>query len=243
MPSLTDGTNLNADITLTKQLNTLLTLSTLNKYVDKDIQFNLGVRSASASLTAAANSAIESTVATSGGTNISGSVGTKTTTEPSSGYFIRVKASGSGNVNIGTTGWIDNIQSASADETAFYPISEATFSASGTNTVTPSASLTGSNITLSEIDNGISITATGGGTASASVVASAASAGYVESGNILSETIAAPNNTTTAAKYVSGVTIQTPSSGTRTFSVTVPNGDSTVTFTFSVDSNGNVVIE
>lgn len=243
MPSLSNGTNLNADITLTKQLDTLLTLSTLGKYVDKNIQFNLGVRSASASLTAAADSTVESTAATSGGTNISGSIGTKTTTEPSSGYFIRVKASGSGSVNIGTTGWIDNLQSASANATAFYPIDSAVFVANGTNTVTPSASLTGSNVTFSETNNGVSVTATGGGTASASASASATSAGYVEAGNIASATIAAPNNTTTTAKYISGVTIQAPSSGTRSFSITVPNGDSTTTFTFSVDSNGNVVIE
>ena len=242
MPALSNGT---ANITLTKQLDTLLTLSTLGKYVDKNIQFNLGVRSASASLTASADSTVESTAAASGGTNISGSIGTKTTTEPSSGYFIRVKASGSGSVNVGTTGWVGSgdIQSASADATAFYPITSATFSVAGTNTVTPSASLTGSNVTFSEINNGVSITATGGGTASASASASAALAGYVEAGSVASATIAAPVNTTTAAKYISGVTIQKPNSGTRSFSVTVPNGDSTVTFTFSVDSNGNVVIE
>lgn len=42
---------------------------------------------------------------------------------------------------------------------------------------------------------------------------------------------------------LSGVTITAPQSGTNTFSVTVPNGNSTVTFTFTVDSGGNVTID
>ena len=43
-------------------------------------------------------------------------------------------------------------------------------------------------------------------------------------------------------KTITGVTITAPSSGTSTFSVTVPNGNSTATFVFNVDSGGNVTI-
>lgn len=43
--------------------------------------------------------------------------------------------------------------------------------------------------------------------------------------------------------YIDGVTLTTPSSGTRTFAITVPNGSSeTITFNFSVDANGNTTI-
>lgn len=43
--------------------------------------------------------------------------------------------------------------------------------------------------------------------------------------------------------YATGVTLTKPSSGTRSFAITVPNGDSsTVTFTFTTDSSGNVTI-
>ena len=44
--------------------------------------------------------------------------------------------------------------------------------------------------------------------------------------------------------YAKGVTIDTPSSGTSSFYITVPNGNNgTVTFNFHVDSNGEVTID
>lgn len=45
-----------------------------------------------------------------------------------------------------------------------------------------------------------------------------------------------------ATKTITGVTITAPSSGTSTFGITVPNGNSTITFVFSVDSSGNVTV-
>ena len=41
---------------------------------------------------------------------------------------------------------------------------------------------------------------------------------------------------------ITGINIPTPSTGTNTFSVKVPNGESTATFTFNVDTSGNVTI-
>lgn len=43
-------------------------------------------------------------------------------------------------------------------------------------------------------------------------------------------------------KTLTGVTITAPASGSSTFSVTVPNGNTTATFVFNVDSGGNVTI-
>lgn len=45
-----------------------------------------------------------------------------------------------------------------------------------------------------------------------------------------------------AVKTITGVTLTAPSSGTKTFSITVPNGNTTATFVFNVDSSGNVTI-
>lgn len=43
--------------------------------------------------------------------------------------------------------------------------------------------------------------------------------------------------------YLSGVELSAPATGTRAFSITVPNGDeSPVSFTFTVDANGNTTI-
>ena len=57
--------------------------------------------------------------------------------------------------------------------------------------------------------------------------------------------VAMLGNTTsvsTATYYINGVTIEAPTSDTRSFAITVPNGNSTSTFTFTVDTSGNVVV-
>ena len=245
MATLVNGsTAWEGDITLAKQIGTLLTLSTSENYVDKDVELTLNVQSgAGAANTASADASVESASTTGG--NISSVIGTKTTTEPASGYYIRIKAIGSGSSKITTAGWLGtgNLEGASAESTVFFPIALATASFSGTNTVTPSASVSGTNVTLSNTDNGISVTATGGGTASASVSATSQNAGYMPSNTqIGSGTINASNLTTSASSFISGVTLQKPQSGTRSFSVTVPNGNSTQTVTFTVDSSGNVLV-
>lgn len=130
MATLNNGSSMTGDITLTKKSGTILTLSTDDKYVDKDIQFTLGVQSAALSGTSgSADADVESTDSSSvGGVNISGVIGDKTTTEPSSGYYIRVKATGSVTPNVSTAGWLDagELPSASATATKFFPVTGAT---------------------------------------------------------------------------------------------------------------------
>ena len=248
MATLTPSANgMLGSITLTKQTGTLLTLATDDTYVDDDIQFTIGVQSgAGAAGSASADANVESTDDSSvGGTNVYSAIGTKQSTEPTSGYYIRIGASATGNSQITTAGWLDagSLQAASATATVFYPVDAAQATLTGTNTVTPSASVTGSNVTLSNTNNGISVTATGGGTARAAVSGAVSGSGFALAGDSLGNAnIDASSATTTAQTYISGVTIEAPASGTRSFSVTVPNGNSTVTFTFTVDSNGNVVI-
>ena len=41
---------------------------------------------------------------------------------------------------------------------------------------------------------------------------------------------------------MTGVTILAPSSGTNSFSITVPNGNGTITFVFNVYANGDVTV-
>ena len=244
MATLTSGDALTGTITISKRLGTLLTLSTDDKFVDKDIQFEINAQSAAvAAVSATADASVESTSGSGSGVNISNVIGTKSTTEPSSGYYVRVKATGSGSYSVTTPGWIDSGASASTDETVYFPVDAGAASVSGSNTVTPSASISGSNVTLSNTNNGVSVTATGGGTASASAVATTTAAGYVPNNTQLgSATINASNASTQASSFISGVTIQKPASGNNTFAITVPNGNSTVTFTFKVNANGDVTI-
>lgn len=49
-------------------------------------------------------------------------------------------------------------------------------------------------------------------------------------------------NIASGTYYINGVTLTAPASGSISFSITVPNGNSTTTFIFNVDSNGNVVV-
>lgn len=229
------------DITLTKQTGTILTLNTNKKYVNNDVSFDIDVQAGAGTVTIASTDA--TVQSDSSGRNISDVVGTKTSSAPSSGYYLKLDASGTGSSVVTTAGWLDagSIGTASATGTFYFPIQSATASATGTNTVTPSASVSGSNVTLSNTNNGISITATGGGTASASASVTASQSGYAKAGTAIgSGTIVAESQTTTAASYISGVSIPVPTSGTNSFSVTLPNGASdTITLTFTVDASGN----
>jgi len=237
------ATNL-GNILVTKQTGTKLTLNTNGKYVDNDVAFNIGVRQGIGSVTVASTDATIQSDST--GRNISSVIGQKTTTAPSSGYYIKVGADGSGECTITTSGWVDvgTLGTASASASFYFPIDAATATVSGINTVTPSASVVGNNVSLSNTDNGISITATGGGTASASVSAVGDNAGYAaQNVELGTATIAGQQQTTSASTYISGVTIPVPETGTNTFTVTLPNGaGDTITLIFEVDSEGNSTV-
>ena len=241
MPTMSGTTSkYSEDILLTKQLNTTLAIEAKNKYVDRDVEFILSVQSG----VSAANTASADVDVQSGGTGtISGVIGSKTTAQPSSGYYIKLQAEGSGSSKILTSGWVNSgaLAAASTTATKYFPIQAATGSVSGTNTVTPSASVSGTNVVLSNTNNGIAVIATGGGTAAASVNATSSQAGYMPAGTAIdSKTINAASQSTTAVSYISGVTIPVPASGTNVFTVTLPNGEGdTITMDFEVDSNGN----
>ena len=232
------------DITLSKKTGTTLTLNTNKKYVNDNVFFDIDVQSGAGTVTIASTDAsIESDAS---GRNISGIVGTKGSSAPSSGYYLKINASGTGSSAVTTAGWLDtgSIGTASATGSFYFPIDSATASVSGTNTVTPSASVSGSNVTLSNTNNGISITAQGGGTASASVAATSTAAGYIPNNTQLATGTVQGNASTSASSYISGVNLGVPSTGTNSFSITLPNGGSdTITLTFVVDANGNWAIE
>lgn len=134
-----------------------------------------------------------------------------------------------------------------ASNSTYVSLKKATMTVAGTNTVTPTASATGSQATLVSTNNsGVSITATGGGTASVTATATTNAAGYAPASTQLgSATLTASSNTTTDIKYLKEVKIVPPSSGTREFGIVVPNGSTTdfITFVFHVDSSGNVTID
>ena len=86
---------------------------------------------------------------------------------------------------------------------------KATMTVAGSNVVSPTASVAGNaNVTLGTTNNGIAVTATGGGTASVSATATTNAAGYAPASTQLgSATLSAPSKTTTATKYITAVTV------------------------------------
>ena len=240
MANLVSGTAFTGEVTLTKQSGTLLTLPTSEKYVDRDIEFTLNARACvSGANTASADADIQSD---SNARNISGVIGTKSATAPASGYYIKIGASGSGSSYISTSGWVETgaLPTASTTEVKYFPIDSAVVSLSGSNVVTPSASVSGTNVTLSNVDNGILVSAVGGGIATASAVATGTSEGYLPTGQVATGDIVASQATTTVNTYLAGVSIPIPVSGTNSFFVTLPNGENdTITLYFEVDSEGN----
>lgn len=110
-------------------------------------------------------------------------------------------------------------------------------SASGSVAMTAGdGNVTGSGCTLSTSDtSGVSVTGSG----SVSAVAKVGTAGFTP----VTDNFASGSAASSAAtKYITGVTLTAPSSGVRSFAVTVPDGATTVTFTFQVDASGNVTI-
>ena len=234
-----------ADLTLTKQTGNTLTLNAKGKYVSDDSYFGIEVQSGAAMATIASTDAsIESD---SSDRNISAAIGTKSSSAPLSGYYLKIGASGTGASAITTAGWLaeGTVGTATATNSFYFPVIAATASVGGTNTVTPSASISGSHVTLSNTDNGVSVTATGGGSASASVSATATQTGLVVNGDSIgTATITGSSQTTSASSFISGVTLGIPQSGTNSFAVTLPNGNNdTITLTFVVDTYGNWSVE
>ena len=354
MPTLINGA---AEVTITKQNNTNIHIPTNETYVDTDIDITLNVQSATSSAnTATANVTKVVVPGTAGGINTPDLLGTKTTSEPSTGHYVLMRANATGSSKIDSAGWIDTgaLQTASAMTDYYYPINEATMafsggdlsktdyskndlactlqdgsstnmanitfgaqdttnypyyfkvdgstpavegntnvnravvtysnnlgmldthssenalaagsispsvsvnatsasgyvgikeaevSISGTNSVTPSVTTIGTNVILDDTNNGVYITATGGGTANADLTAAASVAGYAPlNTNVGTGVISSSSTLTTETKFISGVNIPSSPSRTNVFTATVPNGSGTQTVTFSVDSNGNVTI-
>lgn len=123
--------------TVNTKTGSYIILSTANTYVNKNIKITTNVKSAVAVAdTATADTTLYTIDGANAGVNIgnvTNVVGTKTTTEPSSGYYLAVTASATGNSKITTAGWIDtgSLGAASASEIQYYPIQAGAYSTSG----------------------------------------------------------------------------------------------------------------
>ena len=229
-------------ITLNKKSNTILTLNTEGKYIDRNLQFNLNAREADVTMNSSSVISVDNASPENQGINIYNSVGAKSLTEPADGYFIKLNNTNEKSITVNTAGWIENGNTQTTQTTEYYPINEASFNKNCQVTIVPTATVRGENVTLVDNNTGVYVVLTGGGEATAVANFSSSEAGYIDR-KALGSAQAETENTTTFVQFLSGVTLTTPETDRRSFSVTVPNGNSTVNFMFSVDANGNVLVE
>lgn len=221
------STSLYGTIDLSAQ-TTPLTLLTAAQYIAKPIELTLVAASGSAitpSTTITANPTIF----------VDGTGKITATTSATSSITPTVSA-----------GWVANGTAGSVTVSGSSELQMS--SAAGSNTISGGAvscSLnTSNNVVASTTDtyaSGISIQFTGSRTA-VSATAKVISAGFAALNDSFATASSAAASSPSSTYYLQGVTLTKPSSGTRQFDITVPNGNSTITFHYVVDSNGNTTI-
>lgn len=242
--------------TVNQQAGSYILLSTANKYVDKDIKITTNVKLATTTAnTASADITISTADGSKAGVNIASIIGTKTTTEPSSGYYVAFTATGSGSSKVTEAGWVAAgilPEASTTSNIKYFPIPTATLTFSGGILDNKDATAVFANtnnqiISTSSTDaynNGLSILAQA--SANRTAVTYTNTAGYIPA-HTSAQTAAAATTVSSwdgDTYYLTGVTLAAPESGIAKFDITVPNGNTTdfITFQFSVDSAGNVTV-
>ena len=107
-------------------------------------------------------------------------------------------------------------------------------------TLSGSASGTYTNATTSTTNtSGVKVVANAKASRTAVLYNGAVNGWVNKADNAATEVTAISNKALTAeTKYITGVNIKT----SKNFNITVPNGSNTITFNFSVDANGNVLV-
>ena len=232
------------NLTIQKKQNTILTMLTEDKYVDQDIEFTIDVCPATVGTpSVSADSDKNTAEGPAGGVNISNILGTKVNSEPMTGYYVRIDTSASGTTPVTASGWIDSGNlNANVNISRYFPITPVTPLFKGGD-VSGTASAAGVNAVLSSTNNsGVVINASGTASRQAVNYNGNVSGFVAKSDNDQAMSAGTSTALTGNTYYLNGVTINTPSTGVRTFSITVPNGNTTATFVFNVDSSGNVTI-
>ena len=243
--------NLTDSYTIIQQNGTTITFNTEAKYVEKDIELTVNVRGATAILGGNAQNGQATAIIT----NVNNMTAVTTTTP--SGIagtdYWSIKATATGpagsytpSLTLNQTGWLQtaptivaqsvNVTGDSAGKILYIPkaIGSVTMSAGNGECILNS----NANITFgSSNTSGVSVGFKGRGAVSAT--AKITSAGYTETNNSFA-TGSSTNSqySDELIKYITGVTI----GNSKNFDITIPNGSSTMTLNFSVDSSGNVTI-
>ena len=126
------------------------TLSTQNTFVDKNIVFQ----------TVTPSGALGSGTGSASATSDTGILGTASSTQPSSGHYVKV--AGTANVAVSTSGWVDSgtdVDVSIAD--VYYPMANATFTVDGASVKTSAEGYVANNTTVGTVASGV-LAVTGG---------------------------------------------------------------------------------
>lgn len=191
--------------------------------------------------------------------------GAATTTAPSSGVYVAVKSDANTTtltptVSISTAGYGTSTQhgisgsgatvGAAASDTTYVPITTSSVKVGGGALTSKGATATLTRATASNTDasGGVGVKiATSGSAGRAKITYAQATNGWVtltKGSNATGGGAISASSWDGDVMYLTGVTLIAPTTSGKTndFNITVPNGNSTVTFKFSVDTSGNVTI-
>ena len=203
------------------------------------------------------------------GVNIFATLGAKATTEPSSGYYLAFKATGSGSSKVTTAGWFQTgaLDAASTtSETKYYPVATAVYSVSGGSLSAASGYTglssdgyydgsnydTGDKIDItsqtSAAEGYYKVTASGYGQVNRTAITrQTTTAGYLplDSNAItVSSTTNAKSNTATQAYYIKKSILDTTtySSTNSNYNITIPAGYSPIDRVITVNKMATVSV-
>ena len=238
-----------ADITLNKASGTTLTLQTAGKYVDDDLEFGLNVTEGNY-YAGTSHTTLTSGIVTG---KVNGSIANIATDVKPSG------TDGTDYWTIKPSATVTSVGEVKAIGKAY--ISQSGYIAAGSKSDSESVAQVSPQINsgvFTYIEKGAVTNNTSGGTSSGTINRGSqikigsgyypSDAYYTAAGNsgTMNITTSTDNGTVSVDGYanvnITGINIPKPESGTNTFSVKVPNGNTTATFVFNVDASGNVTI-
>jgi len=201
-----------------------ITMPTKDKFVDKNIEINL---TTAAGAIAADSASVE-------GISNTGILGTAASTQPSSGGYIKV--SGSGTVEVTTSGWVNEGTSATATANdVYYPLVEATFEIDGASFKSVGEGYVGAGQTLLTMSNGSQTI--DGGTLSTTASSTALTSNGLSDGSDIDSTKKIALTTTDADGYY-----ELETSGSATVSRAAVTKQVTTAGYFAEDSTAQTAI-
>lgn len=179
--------------------------------------------------------------------SINSSIIAKSSTQPVSGFYLKAEASSISETEATSAGWVpeDVISTATDQQTKYFSVDQGSAIVTASPHLAASLMIRGVNAIISREDNGIQLAAEGSVSGTIDAQATADDTGFIVHGHPFGhDTVIVDEQLDPEQKFLAGVMMPPPQNGTKTFTLSLPNGPNSMNlFTITVDSNGNTVIE